>query len=288
MKTLLSGTAMLAAALVAMPASAQLLGGGGGLVGGGALGGQLGGVTGGLTGGANGTLSGVGQTGRAATDTAARTRGSVRGDRNVDLRRGRVTALGEAGGGSTLDSATRVGNRSGSANGAASGTVGGGVDAQLVGTDAVRDVAGRGVNTVGNVAGRVRDTAGAVGDRARGAASNLTERAANAGGNVAGSASGSASATGGNGSLAGNLALAGSGAAQGGAFPVNTGMVVRDAQGRAIGAVQSVRTNARGAVERVLVKVGDKVANLPAANFSGSGNVLVSAMGQGDVSSAAK
>ncbi|MFN3775037.1 MAG: hypothetical protein ACK4SP_04665 [Sphingomonas parapaucimobilis] len=266
MKTLFSGTAILAAALVAMPASAQLLGGGGGLVGGGALGG----VTSGLTGGANGTLSAAGQTGRAATDTATRTRGSVRGDRNVDLRRGRVAASGEAVGGSTLDSATRVGSQSGGANGSASGAVGGGVDARLVGTDAVRD------------------TAGAVGNRARGTVSNLTNRAANAGGSVAGSGSGNASATGGNGSLAGNLALAGSGAAQGGAFPVDTGMVVNDAQGRAIGAVQSVRTNARGAVERVLVKMGDKVANLPAANFSGSGNVLVSAMGQGDLSSAAK
>ncbi len=201
---------------------------------------------------------------------------------------GPVSASGNASGGSTLDSATRVGNRSGGANGATSGTVGGSVDAQLIGTDAVRDAAGRGVNTVGNVAGRVRDTAGAVGNRARGAVSNLTGRAANAAGNAAGSGSGSLSAAGGNGALSGNLALAGSGAAQGGAFPVNTGMVVNDAQGRAIGAVQSVRTNAQGAVERVLVKVGERIANLPAANFSGSGNVLVSAMGQGDVSSAAK
>ena len=285
MKNILSGTAILAIALVASPASAQLLGGGG-LTG--SLGGQLGGVAGGATGGLTGNLDSVTRSGRVATDNSTRARGSVRGDRNVDLRRGRVSASGNATGGSTLDSATRVGNRSGGANGTTSGSVGGGVDAQLIGTDAVRDAAGRGVNTVGNIAGRARDTAGAVGNRARGAVSNLTGRAANAAGNAAGSGSGSLSAAGGNGALSGNLALAGSGAAQGGSFPVNTGMVVNDAQGRAIGAVQSVRTNAQGAVERVLVKVGDRIANLPAANFSGSGNVLVSAMGQGDVSSAAK
>ncbi|MGW8139024.1 hypothetical protein [Sphingomonas zeae] len=196
MKNLFSGTAILAAALVAMPASAQLLGGGGGLVGGGALAGRLGGVTGGLTGGANGTLNGASQSGRTATDMATRTRASVRGDRNVDLRRGRVAASGEAAGSSTLDSATRVGSQSGGANGSASVTVGGGVDVQLIGTDAVRDVAGRGVNTVGNVTGRARDTAGAVGNRARGAVSNLTERAANASGVVTGSGSALVSAQG--------------------------------------------------------------------------------------------
>ena len=286
MKNFLSGSAILAVALVAAPASAQLLGGAGG------LGGQLGGVTGGLTGSATGSLSGMADRGRVATDTATRTRGSARADRNVDLRRGRVAASGDASGGSTLDNATRIGQVSGGGNGSASGSLGGGVDAQLVGTDAVRDTTGRGVNTVGNVAGQVRDTAGTVGNRARGAVSNLADRAANSGAAAAGSATGSGSgalsAAGGSLSGAGNLALAGSGAAQGGAFPVNPGMAVTDARGRALGAVQSVRANAQGAVERVLVKVGNRVADLPATNFSGSGNVLVSAMGQGDVRSAAQ
>jgi hypothetical protein len=291
MKKFLSSSAILAVALVAMPASAQLLGGAGGLAGG--LGGQLGGATGGVAGSATGSLGSMADQGRIATDTATRTRGSARADRSVDLRRGRVAASGDASGGSTLDSATRIGRASGSGSGSgsASGSLGGGVDAQLIGTDAVRDAAGRGVNTVGNVAERARNIAGAVGNRARGAVSNLADRAAATGGNVAGSTAGSGSGAlsgaGGNLSATGNLALAGSGAAQAGGFAVNPGMAVTDARGRAIGAVQSVRTNAQGAVERVLVKVGNRVADLPAANFSGSGSALISAMGQGEVKKAA-
>jgi hypothetical protein len=289
MKNFLSGTAILAVAMLAAPASAQLLGGAG-LDGG--LGGQLGGVTGsaggGLTGLAAGTLDGATRQGRVATDTAARTRGSVRGDRNVDLRRGRVSASGTAAVDTAVDSATRTDRQSGGANGTASGSLGGSADAQLIGTDAVRDVAGRGVNSVGAVAERTRSTAGAVADRARGTVGNVADRAGAIGGNATAGANGAASAGGGSGSLTGNLALAGSGAARGGAFPVGSGMAVTDAQGRAIGAVQSVRTNAQGTVDRVLVKVGDKIANLPAANFSGSGSVLVSTMGQGEVSNAAK
>ncbi|WP_230482936.1 hypothetical protein [Sphingomonas sp. Leaf21] len=279
MKNILAGTAILALTLSAAPASAQLLGGAGGLSG------QLGSMTGGLTGSATGSLGTMADQGRIATDTASRTRGSARGDRSVDLRRGRVAASGEASGGSTLDSATRIGRASGAGSGSASGSAGGGVDAQLVGTDTVRAVAGRGVNAVGNAAGRVRDTAGAVGERARGTAASLTDRAANSSAGAAGSASGSGSGL--LSAASGTLALSGSGAAQGGAFPVNPGMAVTDAKGRAIGAVQSVRTNAQGAVERVLVKVGDRVADLPAANFSGSGSALVSAMGQGEVKRAA-
>ena len=267
MKNFLSGTAILAVALVAAPASAQLLGGGG-------LGGQLGGATGMLTGAGNGSLNGM--TGPVSTDGVANTRGAGRLDRSVDTRRGRVSASADASGGGAVDHATRVGDHSASANGSASGALGGGVDARLVGTDAVRDAAGRAANTAGNVAGRARDTAGAV-----------AARASNVGGNAVGAVSGSGSAAlagaGGQGSAMGNLALAGSGAAQGGAFPVNPGMAVTDARGRAIGAVQSVRSNAEGAVQQVLVKIGDKVAAVPAANFSGSGDVLVSAMGQGEL-----
>ncbi len=285
MKNVLSGTALLAVTLVAAPVSAQLLGGGG-LAGG--LGGQLGGATGALSGAANGSLNGMTHTGPVSTDGVVSTRGAGRLDRSVDTRRGRVSASGNASGGGALDQATRVGQSSGGANGATSGAVGGSVDAQLVGTDAVRDAAGRTVSTVGQVADRARSTAGAVGNRARGTVANLADRASNAGGNVAGAVTGSGSAAlsgaGGNASVMGNLALAGSGAAQGGAFPVNPGMAVTDAKGRAIGAVQSVRSNAEGAVQQVLVKVGNKVAAVPAANFSGSGNVLVSAMGQGELS----
>ena len=113
---------------------------------------------------------------------------------------------------------------------------------------------------------------------------------------LGGSASGSGSAAGagtlsglgGAASGTGNLALAGSGAANAGAFPVNPGMAVTDAKGRTIGTVQSVRSTARGTVQSVLVRVGKKTADLPAANFSGSGSALVSAMGKGDVKDAAQ
>jgi hypothetical protein len=41
-------------------------------------------------------------------------------------------------------------------------------------------------------------------------------------------------------------------------------------------------------VQQVLVKDGKKTAALPASNFSGSGGVLVSAMGKGDVKNSAQ
>jgi hypothetical protein len=63
---------------------------------------------------------------------------------------------------------------------------------------------------------------------------------------------------------------------------------VTDAKGRAIGTVQDVRTTASGKVRDVVVAVGNRTATLPAANFSGSGDALVSAMGKGEVKDAAK
>ena len=87
----------------------------------------------------------------------------------------------------------------------------------------------------------------------------------------------------------GQLALAGSNAANAsGSFDVAPGMLVQDVRGRAIGTVQSVRSTANGTVEAVVMKVGDATATLPAANFSGSGNILFSAMGKGEVKKAAK
>ena len=55
-----------------------------------------------------------------------------------------------------------------------------------------------------------------------------------------------------------------------------------------IGTVQSVRTTASGAVEAVTVAVGNRLASLPAGNFSGSGDVLVSQMGKAEVARSAK
>ncbi len=41
-------------------------------------------------------------------------------------------------------------------------------------------------------------------------------------------------------------------------------------------------------VTSATMQVGDRLASLPAANFSGSGNVLVSSMAKGDVKKTAK
>ena len=65
-------------------------------------------------------------------------------------------------------------------------------------------------------------------------------------------------------------------------------MIVEDARGRAIGTVQNVHSTAQGTVQSVVMKVGDATTTLPAANFNGSGNVLVSAMGKGEVKKTAK
>ena len=72
-------------------------------------------------------------------------------------------------------------------------------------------------------------------------------------------------------------------ASQGDVYPGGPGMVVRDGAGRAIGTVQQVRATANGAVDTVLVAAGDRVAALPADNFTVSGDALVSAMGRGEV-----
>ena len=122
--TLLLATTVL---LAAAPASAQLLGGSGGL--GGAIGGALGGA--GPIGGLGQTLGGTmsGQMGTAV-------------DHHVDRRSGHASAhaSGNAAGNGAVDSATSSAlgtlGASGNANGSASGSAG--ADADLIGTDGVR------------------------------------------------------------------------------------------------------------------------------------------------------
>lgn len=291
MNKLIFSSAALALALAATPASAQLLGGGGGL--GGGLGGSVGGLGGSGMGTLRGTMDGTISRVPVTSDTIGSARTSTRTERSVDTRKGRVTASNRSSADGTLDSATRIGDRTIGGSASGSGSAGGDADAQLIGTDAVRSTAGSAVSRTRDATDRVRNTAGTAVGRARDTAGNALSRTSNLGGSASGSGSasgggsGSLSALDGAASGAGNLALAGSGAANAGAFPVNPGMIVTDAKGRAIGTVQSVRSTARGTVQRVLVKVGDKTANLPASNFSGSGNVLVSAMGKGDVKDAA-
>ena len=61
-----------------------------------------------------------------------------------------------------------------------------------------------------------------------------------------------------------------------------------DAKGHVIGTVSNVRSTAQGSVREVMVTVGKQTATLPAANFTGSGDVLVSAIGKGEVKNTAK
>lgn len=238
------------ALVIAAPAAAQLLGGG---VGGG-LGGSLGGSLGGTLGGGLGQVGGVA---RGTLDAGS----AVRIDRTIDRHSGRAAARGsgEARGGAGLDGAASslLGSGDASARGDARASGSGEIGVQAIGTDAL---------------GR---TAGAAAGTARGLA-----------GSASGTASGSGSASGGgNGGAAfGPLSAAGSAAASAaGAVSVAPGMIVRDGAGRAIGRVQDVRAAADGLVDTVLVRIGDRIAALPAENFSVSGETLVSAMSRGEV-----
>lgn len=298
---LLGTSALLALALAASPASAQILGGGGGGGLGGTVGGGLGGLTGSGTGSFGGSIDSATRRLPSSSDTIGNVRGSSNTERSVDTRKGRVKASNDSALDSTVANSTRVGDRTIGGSGSASGNAGGSADAQLIGTDAIRGTAGDAVgrtrdtasnlrDRAGNAASATRDTAGNAVGRARNAAGNTVSRARNAvpaTPDVSGTASGAASGAGSLGN--GTLALAGSAAANGnGSFPVSAGMPVTDARGKLIGTVQSVRSTSRGVVQQVLVKTGDKTAMLPAANFSGSGNALVSAMGKGEVKKAAE
>lgn len=280
MKTLLTSTFTLGILLSITPASAQLLGGGGGLMGGGGLGGALGGINSSMggAGGLTGTLSGA---------------GSI--DRSIDRRSGRVAANGSGSGstsGSAAGSSTTLGRTaSGALSGSGSASGSGSIAADTVGTDDVRGVVGSGRNMVSSVGNKADNTVVATRDRAGMAVSNARNRVTDATGTLGNAANGSAGGAGsGQGTLSVNqLALAGSGAANGaGMFSVNPGMVVQDSHGRAIGTVQSVRTRANGVVDTVLVESGDRVASLPATNFSGSGEVLTSTMTKGELKKEAK
>lgn len=253
-------TAALALAIAATPASAQLLGGSGGL--GGSLGGSLGGALAAPGSAAGGTLSRSGA-------------GELRAERQIDTRSGRVRAGGSAAGegGTLLDGRSPAGG--GRAETRGSGSASGAVDAQLIGTDAVRSTARGVAGEARGLAGRGREAIGGV----RSAVGTTVGGAA-----ASGNGAGNGAATGGAGAGNGMLALAGSAAAQGsGSFDVQPGMNVVDARGRAIGTVRALRNEADGRVRDVLVQVGDRVATLPAANFSGEGNVLVSAKGRSAV-----
>ncbi len=275
MKTLFLATAA-ALAFSAAPASAQILGGGGGL--GGALGGggSLGGLGGTIGGGGSGTLGRVLEPVTTTTRSTTRADGSARTRSHVDRRSGRV----DAGGSTDADASTVLDGASGAAglNGAASGSASGGATADLIGTDDVRSVAGNAANTVRSAASRTHELAAGARDRATNAIGSV--------GSTTGSASGGGSAGGTAGGTIGNgiLALDGTAAADAlGSFAVAPGMDVTDLKGRTIGTVRNVVTGTRGRVQAVRMEIGRRLATVPAANFSGSGDVLVSAASKGEI-----
>ena len=51
--------------------------------------------------------------------------------------------------------------------------------------------------------------------------------------------------------------------------------------------VQSVRNSAGGRIEAIRMQVGKRIAEVPASNFAAEGDVLVSAMGKGELKKAA-
>ena len=211
-----------AALFVAAPASAQILGGGGGV-----LGGSIGGSIGGTWGGGLDTST----IDRTTSSVRGSSQGAAGGDASVDRRKGSARASGSANG---SGSSTADGTLSG-LSGSGSGSANGSADAQLIGTD-----------TLGGMAN------GAPG---RGMF----------------------------------LAAEGTAAAQAaGAFAVEKGMTVRDAVGEKVGKVRQVATDASGRVQALVIATKEGAATLPAANFSGSGNVLISAMQQSQVNSVAQ
>ena len=83
------------------------------------------------------------------------------------------------------------------------------------------------------------------------------------------------------GQIAGNAAgsLAGS---------VKPGMEIQSLKGETIGTVRKVNTDAKGAVQSILVDVDGRAATLPAGNFSANGDALVSGMTEGQIKKASK
>ena len=265
--------------LTAAPAHAQLLGGG--------LGGGLGGAIGGTL-GSTGPVGSTVDSVRSSTSGTLRGSGSTSGNQTVDPKSGQVHADRNASATGGGDLSQTVGTPArmigGNASGNASGNGSGSLDAQLIGTDAVRGTAQSAQDTASGTVQSARGTAGGAGN---GALANVGGLTSSLTGTL--SASGSAAGSGGG---AGSLGPAGgSGNANGagvGGFQVKRGMPVLAPDGERIGKVRQLFTNGRGEVEQMLVKVGNATALLPAGNFSASGNAVMSAMTEGQIQQAAK
>ena len=294
MKSILYTTAAVLIA-IANPANAQILGGGGGILGGSSMPtmpnlpnpmsmpmnvpiGPVGSVT-------NGSVTGAG----AATAT-----------KSVNTRSGQASANGSGNGsasgalGQTLNTPLNSVAANGTGSGSAAGSAG--ADAQLFGTDAVhgtlrqtRDAAGNTVTTFKNQAGNLvtatRDRTGTLVTTTRDRAGNLLSTTRTASGSAQGSAMGSAS-----GSLSGlsqNLALAGSAAADAaGSFDIKPGANLFDLNGEKIGKVREVFADGSGRVKGLLVKVDETTALLPVKDFAANGQGLVTALSEAQIMSA--
>ncbi|MEJ6594000.1 hypothetical protein [Parasphingorhabdus sp.] len=73
-----------------------------------------------------------------------------------------------------------------------------------------------------------------------------------------------------------------------GKFVIAPRMPVEDPTGRVVGYVQDVRQSGSGVVNSVVVESSNRTATLPAADFAGSGDVLVTGMSKGQIKQAAK
>lgn len=71
-------------------------------------------------------------------------------------------------------------------------------------------------------------------------------------------------------------------------FAVAPGMPIQAAKGRIIGHVQSVKQSGAGVVQSMIVESGNRLAELPAANFAGSGDILITGMSKGEIKKASK
>lgn len=251
MKTLLLTTAA-ALIAVASPANAQILGGGGGILGGAPIP-----VIPNIPAMPIPVLAPV------STVTSGSVAGAVSGaaSKSVDTHTGKASASGSAS-----------------------------ADAQLLGTGALsgtlhqtHDAAGNLVTTfqdrAGNFVTATRDLAGNLLVTTRDRAGNLLSTTNSAAGSAQGSASGSANGT--FSGLSHNLALDGSAAGDAaGSFDVKPGTSLFDLNGEKVGKVREVFADASGRVKGLLVKSGDTTALLPVGDFAASGNALVTSLSQ--------
>lgn len=259
MKTLLLTTA---AALIAVanPANAQILGGGGGILGGAPIP---------VIPNIPAMPLPVPVIAPVSTVTSGSVTSTVTGatSKSVDAHTGKVNASGSA-----------------SASGTAS------ADAQLLGAGALsgtlqqtHDAAGNLVTTfqdrAGNFVTATRDRAGNLLVTTRDRAGNLLSTTNSASGSAQGSASGSANGT--FSGLSHNLALDGSAAGDAaGSFDVKPGTSLFDMNGEKVGKVREVFADASGRVKGLLIKSGDTTALLPVGDFAASGNALVTSLSQ--------